>query len=362
MYKLACLCAGFAFVSICAVAQSPEVVKNVVVFKEDGRFGGWPANNGIWNWGDEIVVGFTLGYYKENPSGGHDIDPDRPSVVRQARSLDGGETWEIEVPSFLDEDDHEAEPVKLTAPIDFSEPDLALRFRNNKFYYSMDRAREWHGPYILPTYGRPGLLARTDYLVEGEDRVTAFVAAEKEGGREGQPLCIRTEDGGLTWDLVGWIGEQPPEGYGYSIMPATVRLPGNGYYSMIRRGGVFDGEKRWWMEPFISPDDGESWYLLEEPYINNAGNPAAMMRLEDGRIAMTYGWRTAPYGIRGRISDDHGQTWSSEFILRQDGASWDIGYPRIVQREDGNCVTIYYYHHPDQPERYIAATIWDPGE
>ena len=36
------------------------------------------------------------------------------------------------------------------------------------------------------TFGRPGLLARTDYLVEGKHRLTAFVAAEKEGGDEGQ--------------------------------------------------------------------------------------------------------------------------------------------------------------------------------
>src|SRR5690606_13416870 len=118
-------------------------------------------------------------------------------------------------------------------------------------------------------------------------------------------------------------------------------------------GGQFDGKKRWWVEPFLSPDDGASWYMLDAPVIENAGNPATLTRLADGRIAMTYGWRTAPYGIRARISDDEGQTWSNEFILRQDGASWDIGYPRTVQRDDGKCVTIYYFHDQHQPERYI---------
>ncbi len=343
-------------------AEPPHVVDNVVVFKEPGRFGGWPANNGIWNWGDEIIVGFTLGYYKKNPTGGHDIDRDRPSVVRQARSLDGGETWQVEIPSFLNEKDEEAEPVKLGHPIDFANPDLALRFRNANFYYSGDRARTWNGPYRLPTYGRPGLLARTDYIVEGKDRITAFVAAEKESGSEGQPLCIRTTDGGITWDLVGWIGEQPPAGYGYAIMPSTVRTPGDSYFSMIRRGGVFDGKKTWWLEAYVSPDDGHSWYLLDEPNIDNAGNPASMIRLQDGRLALTYGWRSAPYGIRARLSDDDGQSWTGEFILEQDSASWDIGYPRTIQRADGHCVTVYYNHHPDQPERCIAATIWTPGE
>jgi hypothetical protein len=347
--------------SVAAFAQSERVVANVPVYKESERFAGWPANNGIWNWGDEIVVGYTLGYYKKNPTGGHDIDRDRPSTVRQARSLDGGMTWTVEVPSYLDENDREKPVTKLAKAIDFDKKDIALRFREDTFYYSVDRCKTWEGPFALPTFGRPGLLARTDYIVEGKRRVTAFAAAEKDGGSEGQPLCIRTTDGGKTWYLVGWIGAQPPESYGYAIMPATVRIPGDGYYSMIRRGGVFDGERRWWIEPYVSPDDGKSWYLLDEPTIDNAGNPATLTRLADGRLAMTYGWRTAPYGMRARLSDDDGQTWSEEFILRQDGASWDIGYPRTVQRADGKCVTIYYYHTAEQPERYIAATIWDPA-
>ena len=48
-------------------------------------------------------------------------------------------------------------------------------------------------------------------------------------------------------------------------------------------------------------------------------------------------------------------------IFREDGGNWDIGYPRSVQRTDGKIVTIYYYWDPETgPERYIAATIWDP--
>ena len=116
------------------------------------------------------------------------------------------------------------------------------------------------------------------------------------------------------------------------------------------------------MEAFLSPDQGKSWYKLEKPFINNGGNPASMIRLKDGRIALTYGWRRPPYGIRAMISQDDGQTWSREIVLRNDGASWDLGYSRTVQRLDGKCVTVYYFHHPDQPERFIGCTIWDPGK
>ena len=41
-------------------------VQNVVVYREPGRFGGWPANHGMWNWGNELLVGFSAGYYKDN--------------------------------------------------------------------------------------------------------------------------------------------------------------------------------------------------------------------------------------------------------------------------------------------------------
>jgi len=356
------LSAALLWPALPAAAQdSEEAVQHVVIFKESGRFAGWPANNGIWSWGDEIVAGFSLNYYKVNPTGGHAVDRDRPSGPRLARSTDGGETWSIETPNYVDEEGNEADPVALEGAIDFSHPDFAMRLRSDRFYYSLDRCKTWQGPFQLPHFGRPGLLARTDYIVEDAETLTAFVTAEKEEGDEGQPLAIRTSDGGLSWDLVGWIGPQPPvSSYGYAIMPSTVRLNNGAYLSMIRRGGSFDGARRWWVEPFLSPDNGESWYLLDSPVLENAGNPAAILKMEDGRIAMTYGWRSAPQGIRAMVSEDDGQTWGREIVLRHDASLWDIGYPQMIQRADGKLVCVYYYRDDSQPEQFIAATIWDP--
>src|SRR5580698_8852746 len=71
-------------------------VKHVKVYAEPGRFGGWPANHGIWCWGDEILVGFSAGYYKDLGPERHNIDRTKPEDHVLARSLDGGETWQIE--------------------------------------------------------------------------------------------------------------------------------------------------------------------------------------------------------------------------------------------------------------------------
>lgn len=344
------------------IAFGQEQLPNVQhgeVFFEEGRFGGWPANNGAWVWGDEIVTGFTLGHFDFDKKDGHPIARDKPSGPMQARSRDGGVTWAIERPSFIKEEGGERPTQTLTKPLNFTNPNSALRLAGNKFYYSPDRARTWEGPFELPSFGRPGLLARTDYVVYGKHDVMAFLATEKDGGGEGWTCAIRTKDGGLTWQHQGWIGEQPGEG-GYAIMPSTIRLENGALLSIVRNRKRPDGKSVWFLNSYISTDEGRDWYKLMEPWIDNAGNPPAMIRLADRRIALTYGWRTKPYGIRGRISADEGRTWGEEFIIRGDGGGWDLGYPRTVQRADGKVVTMYYFNDGNRPERHIAYSIWEP--
>jgi hypothetical protein len=75
--------------------QPPVSEHNVVVYRQPGRYGGWPANHGIWSWGNEILVGFEAGYFKQQQQR-HSINWDLPAEHLLARSLDGGETWVIE--------------------------------------------------------------------------------------------------------------------------------------------------------------------------------------------------------------------------------------------------------------------------
>jgi hypothetical protein len=35
-------------------------MEHVEVFREAGRFGGWPANYGMYSFGDEIVLLYTV--------------------------------------------------------------------------------------------------------------------------------------------------------------------------------------------------------------------------------------------------------------------------------------------------------------
>ena len=362
------LVVGMVASASCVLADSPVAVKNVVVYREAGRYAGWPANNGIWCWGNEIVVGFHLGYHKDR-QGKHPIDPDAPQVHRLARSLDGGETWTLEVPSYLDSAGKERTPQPLPAGLNFTQPDFALMLRMedsdkgfSHFYWSSDRAHTWNGPFGLPKFDRPGIMARTDVIVDGPHEAMAFLTSAKDGGSEGWPFATRTTDGGKTWTFLSWIGEQPGPG-AYSIMPSTVRLSPTELLTYIRCRTRAEGNKKLFkIEPYRSLDNGQTWKLESANSIDNGGNPPHMIRLRDGRLALTYGSRNVPYGIRARLSSDCGKSWTSDFLLRDDAGTWDLGYPRTVQRLDGKIVTVYYFNDRQQDLRYIAGTIWDPVE
>jgi hypothetical protein len=234
--------------------RESSVPRHVKVYHQPGRFGGWPANHGIWSWGNEILVGFSAGYFQDHGPERHAIDHDKPEEHLLARSRDGGETWMIENPAASG----------ALIPV----------------------GKALHG--ITP----PGL---------------------KEKPWRNCP------------------------------------------------GGI-DGTKHW-IETYRSRDDGQSWALDKVPAADlGEGNPASLIRLADGRLCMAYGHRAAPFSIKARLSRDGGRTWDREIILRQDGGGRDLGYPRSVQRPDGEVVTVYYFwDQKTGPERYIAATIWDPS-
>ena len=156
--------------------------------------------------------------------------------------------------------------------------------------------------------------------------------------------------------IASWIG---PEPNGYAIMPSTVRFGANELLTAIRRR---EGPKSW-VETYRSRDGARSWQADAVPAPDlGEGNPPSLIRLKDGRLCLTYGYRAPPYGIRARLSGDGGRTWGAEVVLRADGGGRDLGYPRSVQRPDGKIVTVYYFWDAQTgPERYIAASIWAPG-
>jgi len=356
-------------------------ITHLKVYYEPGMYGGWPANNGIWIWGNEILVGFSKGFHK-NLGSNHNIDRDKPQLHLLARSKDGGNTWSIEdpAPNGLFPHGHFIAKPRTDLPqqkvlqqketINFKHPGFAFAAYSNahagesRYWYSYDKGHSWKGPFALPNFGAPGTAARTDYIIDGENKCTLFITAAKSNGDEGRVIAVNTKDGGKTWTLLSRIGEEPE---GYAIMPASVRISANELLVTTReRKGDHSFIPCW-----KSMDNGKTWTQLKNASDDTGiGSPPAMIRLSDGRICLVYGYRadaesiaskTKTSDIRARLSNDNGETWTEEYILRNDGSGQDIGYPRIVQRPDGKIVMIYYFmDNKTGPERYIGASIWSP--
>jgi hypothetical protein len=335
--------------------------EDVLVYRESGRLGGWPANHGIWSWGDEILVGFSAAYHKEQPNTRHQQDPSKPEEPRLARSLDGGKTWSIEAPrDLLPPAQGGRDPRDLTEPMDFSQPGFAmtLRFLDSNhgpslFWFTNDKGKRWQGPFHFPQFGN-GVLARTDYLIEGPHQALVFLSQSKSNGREGRPFCARTTDGGLTWQFISYVGPEPA---GFAIMPSTVRMGPGKLLTTVR----VHEEKENHIDAFVSNDDARTWTRLGTVAETGefGGNPPMLLKLRDGRFSLTYGYRSQPYSIRARLSPD-GEHWGEIITIRDGAPTWEVGYTRSVQRPDGKIVTVYYFNDGLHNERFIAANIWVP--
>lgn len=357
--------------------QSERGIRHIKVCGGEGQYAGWPANGGMWSWEDELLVGFALGRHKEQPGHAREAGTMRDTL---ARSLDGGETWTIEPGPAVSnvEPTHARADTDNGCPgtIDVTGPGFALAFRGATFYLSDDRGRHWQGPWRFPDVDGQRIQGRTDYLVEDSRSLLAMLTVTKQNGLEGRVGAFRTRDGGRTWQRISWVGPEPE---GFAIMPATVRLSDARLLCVTRcREGIHRwlsrevSEDRNWLEAWYSDDNASSWRNVSVPVSDTGwgGNPAALVTLADGRLCMAYAWRghrsEEPSRICVRYSTDEGETWGEEIMVRgHDGANFDVGYPRMIQRPDGKLVLVYYYNHGlrETPSmRYIAASVFAPRE
>ncbi|MBW9118127.1 exo-alpha-sialidase [Rhizobium cauense] len=358
---------------------TPAAVQHCDIFRREGQFAGWPANYGMWIWGDEILVVFAVGELG-NQGPLHARNVHRPFRPRQARSLDGGSTWAVEdfpglVPGGdnLSADEHVDRDLRsgpdlkgtlfldtLSVAIDFMDPEtniMAARTgihadARSWFYVTHDRGRTWKGPFPFNGLAVSGVAARTDVVPLGKSHALFMLSCAKPNGLEGRAFCAETTDGGRTFRVKSFVDD---DGTGYSIMPTSVSMPDGTIITVLRRGlGV---GRVGWLEGYRSTDCGLSWHPLGKIVANTGpgGNPASMCRSLSGRIYLFYGVRSNPFGIRCKTSDNQGQTWSEETIIRADGVLPDLGYPRSVLRRDGRIVCAYYFNQGS--ERFIAASV-----
>lgn len=378
MRKLLLLTIVIALIGKTNYLQQPENIKHYIVADETGKFFGWPANNGVWSWGNEILVGMTKTDYAETSS--HNIVEGAPLLSVLARSTDGGKTWEVFDPeNYVGDDKIKTE---LTEPINFMHDDFALRVsgdtyhgnvdQRGRFFYSYDKGATWNGPFNLGNIADLQrfqgyiLTPRTDYLVLSEKECLIFITSRVDDtGLTDKISVIKTSDGGLTFELLSpWV--VPCSDPHRAAMPNTVRVNDDEYVMAVRRRVVPD-RNICWIDCYGSKDGGKTWIFLSKigDTGGHNGNPTALLKLKDGRLCAAYGNRNKEK-ILGRYSSDNGTTWGEEFIVRngfytkEQSDMKDLGYCRLVQNANGEIVAIYYWASPENTQQHIAASIWLP--
>ncbi|RKX33997.1 MAG: hypothetical protein DRP71_08535 [Verrucomicrobia bacterium] len=394
---------------VSSLQATPEM-KNVVIYQEDGRYAGWPANNGAWIFeGDEMLVGFTEAPFELRK--GHNIGPEGTRTSWLARSKDGGQSWVAYDPEeYVGDFGLLPELKPLVIPIRFDAPLFAMRMvgtayhgstdPRGHFFYSYDGGDTWMGPHgfgdlinhpEMQKYGLSEMTPRTDYVVLGRHEALIMMSARIEGEFGTDRLFVlRTTDGGQSFFFMGWVvppfgpdvvnpeatvplfddpSLNPHPSQARAVMPQSFLMADGTVVTAMRRRYKNEdlGLNRNWVDAYASRDRGRTWSFMAT--IGDAGtgngNPPALSPTADGRLCAVFGDRA-----KGRIlvtySSDQGKTWSEPFVLRDDFGSEDmetndLGYPRLLLRSDGKMVALYYYSTHEN-HHGIFATIWDPEE
>jgi sialidase-1 len=169
-----------------------------------------------------------------------------------------------------------------------------------------------------------------------------------KAGDKDSSWLLRSTDYGATWQFIQ-VGLKPE----INLNEPEIIECKSGRLLMVMRTG--EGTDHLWQA--TSDDKGATWHDLKDTGVQ--GHPPDLLRLQDGRILLSYGFRHPGAGIRAAVSSDEGETWDLQHIwaLRSDGGGTDLGYPHSVQLADGTVVTVYYFFEPGGMQ-YIAGTRW----
>ena len=318
------------------------------------------------------------------------------SVVLLQRSTDWGRTWpgenDVEVWNEA-APQPEREKFLLTAftspreNIDLSKPESIVFFARTFLgplrygapqmaafaLRSPDKGRTWEKAptLVLPPPGGYGSSPDNAPIVRLPDGTWLF-PNRTYGGTPGVSLYAST-DNGLSWNFRSHICE--PSHYPALLLLKSGRIQCYNYPLGMCYSD--DGGKTWSERKLIVPPGPSPWASNDPVYEHELAHRSPVpIQLKDGRILILFARRISPgMGMGAILSEDGGNTWSPDFILRDDAGTFhttmidgtehqysDIGYPLAVQFEDGRVFTAYYFMLNSENKfggaRFIAGTFF----
>jgi hypothetical protein len=169
-------------------------------------------------------------------------------------------------------------------------------------------------------------------------------------------------DQGRTWGKLGQLGSA-----GDYNETSWIILANRDFYAAARSSDDHG------LDGFRSTDGGATW-LKERSLTLPLQHPGDLVRLQDGRILLTYGVRNEGlWAICVRFGDPTARLWSAPLCLvdlegstdepRSPDPLRDGGYPSTVVLADGTLVTAYYSRGVSAHTRYHMGVIrWRPPD
>ena len=199
---------------------------------------------------------------------------------------------------------------------------------------SVDGGYSWSAPYRCLVNSPHGPIQLSDGRLLYAGKIFWYGDSGNRKGRIG--VCESTDDG-QSWRWLAEIPRRAGDNFdGYHELHAVETTTGR-LIVHIRNHNQPNYRETLQSE---STDGGKTW---SKPHtIGVWGLPSHLLRLKDGRLLMSYGYRRPPWGNQARVSEDQGRTWSSPITISDDGPSNDLGYPSTVELSDGSLLTVWY--------------------
>lgn len=343
--------------------------ENIILYKQKGEYAAFPRLFELS--GHTLYVEF-----RSRPTGSH-MDP-RGEIVRMI-SRDGGSSWDRTEQEIINPDyqsssgklaDANAYGWRYVDPSRRKEfqlkgvevrnsPDERIAYAYGCFKRtSTDSGATWDASEIdVPTQGL--IMTYHDpctYLrIDDETILRSIYGKPVADVHFYESWLLRSEDNGENWEFLT-IGRDPDGMVGFGET-ALGQAENGDIIAMMRSQHPYTWK---YLYSVRSSDLGKTW---SEP-VNTGiiGHPAHLLRLKNGHLLCSYGYREDPMGIRAVFSYDNGKTWDTDNVrvLRDDGEGngGDLGYPISLQREDGKIFTIYYMTTAEGIT-HVAGTIWE---
>lgn len=371
-------------------ARSKDAVHRVV-YRNDAEFNSHPFLGGFWRAGNgDLIVAFmsTDCAYRSSDDVSHNVITRTRRRMRTIRSGTDGRSWDdadigtvFETPEPAGADSADGVPEPLTDPGSAdvlvaagATPVLLVPEAQAWLRISTDAGRSWRPAFRLPMFKFASLSGNGSFMRRADGMWLVALTAASQDGWFRRPVLYGSWNG-VDWTFLSFItppvaddevdaprSGQPRFGAHRYMYPRPIQLRDGRILMSVR--AQRDPTSALWTEMYESCDGGRTFRFLSR--VNDWGAPGDIIEMADGRIVCVYGYRVAPFGVRYRTSSDGGSTWGREIILRDDGGSWDLGYPRVIESSGGRLLAVYYFNCADDPiqmnggVRHIAVTEFTP--